>query len=55
MAGEGLADDHIHMIYTWDIIKFKIFSKIWKGRGADLGKCSKNVKIIVILMFSGTF
>ena len=28
------------------MIKFKIHLKIWKGSGANLGKCWKNVKII---------
>ena len=28
------------------MIKFRIYSKIYEGRGVNLGKCQKNVKII---------
>ena len=35
------------------IFKFKIFPTFWEGRGANLGKCWKNVKIIGFFIFSG--
>ena len=37
------------------MIKFQIHLKIEEGRGANLGKCLENVKIIGFLTFSVTF
>ena len=37
------------------MIKFTFPPKIWEGRGANLEKCWKNVKIIGFLIFFGTF
>ena len=37
------------------MIKFKIFTKFEMRRGANLGKCWENVKILGFFIFSGTF